>query len=71
VQNHARTPEQDASIGEAGAIAMERYDLTEPRALALLARLARRHKVDVRVVAAAIIAAALARRRAARAQTER
>jgi AmiR/NasT family two-component response regulator len=52
----------DPSIGEAREIAMERYGLTEPGALALLARLARHHRVELRVVAAAMVAAAVARR---------
>lgn len=52
-------------IDEASAIAMDRYELSQPKALALLVRLARHHRVELRVVAAAIIAAAVARRRAA------
>lgn len=56
----------DPAMGEASAIAMERYDLTEPGALALLTRLARRHKVELRVVTAAVVAAAVARRAAVR-----
>lgn len=52
-----------ATIGEANAITMDRYDITEPGALALLSRLARYYNVTVPVMAAAIVAAALARRR--------
>lgn len=61
--NDSSIDTHEATIGEASAIAMDRYELTEPRALALLARLARRRKVDVGVVAAALVAATLARRR--------
>jgi AmiR/NasT family two-component response regulator len=53
------------TLGEARAIAMERYDLTEGGAVALLTRLARRHKVELQVVALAVVAAAVARRAAA------
>jgi AmiR/NasT family two-component response regulator len=53
----------DQGVEEASEIAMERYDLSRPRALALLGRLARRHKVELPVVAAAVIAAAVARRK--------
>jgi AmiR/NasT family two-component response regulator len=52
------------TLGEARAIAMERYGLSERGALALLARLARRHKVELQVVALAVVAAAVARRAA-------
>ena len=55
-------------IEEASSIAMERYELSRARALALLVRLARRRHVELRVVAAAIVAAALARREADRAR---
>jgi AmiR/NasT family two-component response regulator len=55
--------QRDADIGEANAIVMDRYDLSQPRALALLVRLARNRRVDVGIVAAAIVAAALARSR--------
>lgn len=51
------------AIDDASAITMERYGLSQPRALALLGRLARRHKVELPVVAAAVVAAALARRK--------
>lgn len=61
------TDTQAAAIDEASAIAMDRYELSEPKALALLGRLARRRKVDVGVVAAALVAATLARRRRDRA----
>jgi hypothetical protein len=53
----------DAAIGEANAIAMDRYEITEPSARALLGRLARYYNVTVPVMAAAVIAAAVARRR--------
>lgn len=49
-------------IARATGIAMERYGLTEGGALALLARLAKRRKVAIAVVALAIVAAS--RRRA-------
>ncbi len=52
------------AVGEASAIAMERYDLSEGSALALLGRLARRHRVELQVVALAVVAAAVARRAA-------
>jgi AmiR/NasT family two-component response regulator len=52
----------DDAVGQASVIAMERYELTEARAVALLARIARRRKVELQVVAAAVIAAAVARR---------
>ena len=57
------------AIDEANAIAMDRYDLDQAGASALMSRLARHHKVDLRIIAAAIIAAALARRRLAAART--
>ena len=50
------------AVDEARAIAMERYELTEGGAVALLGRLARRHRVELQVVALAVIAAAVARR---------
>jgi AmiR/NasT family two-component response regulator len=57
------------TVGEASAsaiaIAMERYDLSEVGALALLSRLARRHRVELQVVALAVVAAAVARKAAA------
>lgn len=53
----------DATIGEANAITMDRYELSEPGALSLLGRLARYYNVTVPVMAAAIIAAAVARRK--------
>ena len=53
----------DAAIGEAKAITMNRYELTEPSALSLLGRLARYYNVTVPVMAGAIIAAAIARRK--------
>ncbi len=52
----------DDTVQRATAIAMDRYDISEPGALAFLTRLARRGKVDVRVIALAVIAAAVARR---------
>ncbi|CAA9333417.1 MAG: hypothetical protein AVDCRST_MAG34-404 [uncultured Nocardioidaceae bacterium] len=52
----------DDAVEQATAIAMDRYDMSQPGALALLSRLARRGKVDLRVVALAMIAAAVARR---------
>ena len=52
------------TVGEASAIAMERYDMSESRALAFLTRLAHRHKVELQVVAVAVVAAAVARRAA-------
>jgi AmiR/NasT family two-component response regulator len=59
--DHVRTE----TVGEASAIAMERYDMSEGSALALLTRLARRHKVELQVVALAVVAAAVARKAAA------
>jgi AmiR/NasT family two-component response regulator len=53
----------DATIGEASAITMDRYELTEPGAMSLLGRLARYYNVTLPVMAAAIIAAAIARRK--------
>ena len=53
----------EAAIGEASAIAMDRYEISEPRALALLSRLARHYNVTLPAMAAAVIAAAIARRR--------
>ena len=57
------------ALDEANAIARERYDLDRAGASALMSRLALRHKVELPIVAAAIIAAALARRRLAAART--
>ena len=51
-----------ADVARASGIAMERYGVTEQRAGALIARLAKRHGVALSVVAVAIIAAS--RRRA-------
>ena len=51
-----------ATIGEANAISMDRYEMTEPSAMSLLNRLARYYHVTVPVMAGAIIAAAIARR---------
>ena len=62
----ADAAQREAAIGEANDIVMERYELSQPRALALLVRLARNRRVDVGIVAAAIVAAALARSRADR-----
>ena len=53
----------DATIGEANAITMDRYEMTEPSAMSLLGRLARYYNVSVPVMASAIIAAAIARRK--------
>ncbi len=53
------------TLREARAIAMERYELSEGSALALLSRLARRHRVELQVVALAVVAAAIARKAAA------
>jgi hypothetical protein len=69
VESHARGP--DNGVEEASAIAMERYEISQPRALALLGRLARRHKVELPVVAAAVVAAAVARRKLERAPLRR
>lgn len=44
-------------VGRAVGIAMERYGMTEPRAFALLARLAEHHGTDLAVVAGAMIRA--------------
>ena len=52
-----------AAVGEASAIAMDRYEISESGAVALLGRLARFYNVTVPVMAAAVIAAAVARRR--------
>ena len=53
----------DATIGEASAITMDRYELSELGAMSLLGRLARYYNVTVPVMAAAVIAAAVARRK--------
>jgi hypothetical protein len=66
--NDSGADSADREIEEASSIAMDRYELSRSRALALLVRLARRHHVELRVVAAAIVAAALARREAERAR---
>jgi AmiR/NasT family two-component response regulator len=66
--NDSSAEPQGHAIEEASAISMERYELSQPRALALLVRLARRHNVDLGVVAAAIVAAAVARRNAEQAR---
>jgi len=58
----ANADNDGAAVDDATAIAMDRYDISQPRALALLTRLARRKNVDIRVVALAIVAAAVARR---------
>lgn len=58
--------EPDPSLDEARDIAMSRYDLSSSGALAFFGRLARHHRVELRVVTAAIVAAAVARRAAAR-----
>lgn len=52
----------DEAVNEATAIAMDRYDMSETSARGVLGRVARRHKVELRVVALAVIAAAVARR---------
>ena len=57
------------AIDEANAIARDRYDLDQAGASALMSRLALHHKVELRIIAAAIIAAALARRRLAAGRT--
>lgn len=65
----SHAPDLDPSgntVEQASSIAMDRYELSHRRALGLLTRLARHHKVELRVVAAAIVAAAIARRNAAR-----
>jgi AmiR/NasT family two-component response regulator len=62
VSNDATAGSEDSDVARAGGIAMERYGITEPRALAMMTRLARRHGVTLGVVAVAIIAAS--RRRA-------
>ena len=54
------------TVEQASSIAMDRYELSHHRALGLLTRLAHHHKVDLRVVAAAVVAAAIARRNAQR-----
>jgi AmiR/NasT family two-component response regulator len=53
----------DNVVGQATTIAMDRYELSESGAHGLLGRLAGRHKVTICVVAAAIVAAEVARRR--------
>jgi hypothetical protein len=50
------------AVGQASEIAMERYELDQIGAVALLGRLARRHKVKLEVVALAIVAAEITRR---------
>jgi len=66
MQRESPDAASDPSLNEARDVAMARYDLSAPGALALFTRLARRHTVDVRVVTAAIVAAAVARRAAGR-----
>jgi hypothetical protein len=62
VPNEPKEASTEADVARASGIAMERYGLTEPRALALITRLAKRRGVALGVIAVAIIAAS--RRRA-------
>ncbi len=62
VSTDATAASEGSDVARAGGIAMERYGITEARALAMITRLARHHGVTLGVVAVAIIAAS--RRRA-------
>jgi AmiR/NasT family two-component response regulator len=53
---------EDRAVAEATGIGMERWGMTEASTLGVLARIARHRKVELRVVALAVIAAAVARR---------
>ena len=61
IQSLQQAAETRELVGRAVGVAMERYGLSEPRAFALLARLAHRHDIELTVVAESIVAASQGR----------